>query len=473
VGDFTSWSHDLRVGADGAGVVAMAGAVPLRMLGDRSGLTAALSRALARVDFFPVHDRGRVLVDVATAIGCGARDIVDVEALRAQQQLFGPVASDTTAGRALAEVGQAGRARIAQARAAAREHVWALLPAGPPQLMIAGSHSMGEQVVLRVDASIVECHSRKEQAAGTYKGGFGHQPVGCWIDNTGELASLLLRPGSAAPNNAADLVMAIDEAINQVPAPYRSTLLVTSDTAGASHELIGWLDELNHAGNGMAVEYSIGWDIDAAVRAAIGMLHPDSWVPALDAVTGDPRDDMDVAEITALLAGWLADCGWPGDIRIFVRRRRLADAEQPTLFAMDGYKFSAFATNTVRLSAQLLDARHRAHARVEDDVRTTKDTGLGHMPSKSWQANLGWGQAICIAKDLLAWLRLLGGLPPDMARAEPKTLRYRLLSVPARLTRGQRRRWLRLPPHWPWSATLAAATEAIRRLPLPTPATPG
>lgn len=104
------WS---RVRADGDGVVAMAGAVPLRMLADQTGLTAALSQALTRADFQPVYDRGRVLVDVACAIGCGASDIVDVEALRAQEQLFGQVASDTTCGRALAEAGQAGRGQLA------------------------------------------------------------------------------------------------------------------------------------------------------------------------------------------------------------------------------------------------------------------------------------------------------------------------------------------------------------------------
>lgn len=102
-----------------------------------------------------------MLVDVATAIGCGARDIVDMEALRAQEQRFGPVASDTTAGRALGEIGQSSRARVADARADARSYVWALLPAGLPHLRVAGQYSMGEQVVLRVDASIVECHSRK------------------------------------------------------------------------------------------------------------------------------------------------------------------------------------------------------------------------------------------------------------------------------------------------------------------------
>jgi hypothetical protein len=292
-------------------------------------------------------------------------------------------------------------------------------------------------------------------------------PLGAWIDNTGELASLLLRPGNAAPNNAADLVMVIDEAIGQIPTPYRKRLLVTSDTAGASHELIGWLDQLNHTDNGMNVEYSIGWDITTEVRTAIGALHPESWVPALDAVTGEVRHDMDVAEITYLLVDWLATCGWPPDLRLFVRRRRLADGEQPTLFTLNGYKFSAFATNTTGLGHQLLDARHRQHARVEDEVRTTKDTGLDHFPSKFWDTNLGWAQAICIGVDLLAWLKLLGDLPPDLRRAEPKTLRYRLLHTPARITRGGRHRRLRLPAHWPWSAALAHAITTIARLPLP------
>jgi hypothetical protein len=82
--------------------------------------------------------------------------------------------------------------------------------------------------------------------------------------------------------------------------------------------------------------------------------------------------------------GWLAEAEH--------RRRALAAGEQPTLFTADGYKFSGFATATAAtagLSTQLLDARHRCHARVEDEARTTRDTGLGHLPSKSWNVNLG------------------------------------------------------------------------------------
>ena len=466
--DLTAWSADLRVTADGEGIVAWAGAVPVRMLADRTGLTGGLSQVLARGGFDPVHDRGRVLVDVATAIACGARDIVDVEALRAQGEVFGPVASDTTARRALDETGGRARAAIGRVRAAARKHVWALLPCGLPEARFAGGVCQAGMVVLRIDGSLVVAHSKKERAAPTFKKTFGHHPIGCWIDNTGELASLLLRPGNAGSNTATDLIGVLGEAITQVPTSYRQRLLITSDGAGASHDLINWCQRQNHAAD-RTVQYSIGFDVDADVRAAIGRLHAQRWQPGLDNTTGNLRDDIDVAEITDLLRERLTRTGWPKAMRVIVRRTKLAPGEQPTLFQLDGYKYSCFVTNTgPGLSIQLLDARHRAHARVEDRVRTSKDTGLGHLPSKSWTVNLAWCHAITVATDLLAWLKLLGCPDlPTLNKAEPATLRYRLLHVPARLVRHARIRWLRIPRGWPWATALTNAFDRIRALPQP------
>ena len=157
--------------------------------------------------------------------------------------------------------------------------------------------------------------------------------------------------------------------------------------------------------------------------------------------------------------------------RALMAHTKLAPGEQPTLFQLDGYKYSCFVTNTgPGLSIQLLDARHRAHARVEDQVRTSKDTGLGHLPSKSWTVNLAWCHAVAIATDLLAWLKLLGCPDlPALNKAEPATLRYRLLHVPARLVRHARIRWLRIPAHWPWANALTHAFDRIRTLPTPSP----
>jgi hypothetical protein len=108
--------------ADGTGVVGMVGVAALRMLADRTGLTAGLSRVLAKPGFNPIHDRGRVLTDVACSVAAGGVDLYDIEALRAHAQVFGPVASDTTALRALGEIGDVDLYRIDERRAAARAH---------------------------------------------------------------------------------------------------------------------------------------------------------------------------------------------------------------------------------------------------------------------------------------------------------------------------------------------------------------
>lgn len=121
--ELTGWSKDLRVAADGDGVVAMVGVAGLRMLADRAGLTAGISTVLTRPGFDPVHDRGRVLTDIACSIAAGGTDLYDIEALRAQAALFGPVAPDTTALRALGEISDGGPPYRRRAGGGSRAHV--------------------------------------------------------------------------------------------------------------------------------------------------------------------------------------------------------------------------------------------------------------------------------------------------------------------------------------------------------------
>lgn len=130
-----AWSKDLRVTTDGTGVVSHVGAALLRMLADRVGLTEALSSALSRRGWWPVHDRGRVLVDLAVMIADGGEAIGDIDALRHQSDVFGPVDSPATCCRALDEIDPARLRRIGRARAKVRARVWALLgqvPAARP-----------------------------------------------------------------------------------------------------------------------------------------------------------------------------------------------------------------------------------------------------------------------------------------------------------------------------------------------------
>ena len=186
------------------------------------------------------------------------------------------------------------------------------------------------------------------------------------------------------------------------------------------------------------------------------------WTAAVDA-DGDVREGGDVAEITNLMDL----TGWPAGMRLIVRRERPHPGAQLSLFEeADGWRYQVVATNTAVGQLAFLEARHRAHARVEDRIRHAKDSGLGRFPSRDFAINTAWAQLAAISADLIAWLRLLA-LTPELAKAEPKALRYRLLHVPAKLTTGGRRRRLRIPSNWPWAKAIVSAFAKIAAIPAP------
>jgi hypothetical protein len=210
------------------------------------------------------------------------------------------------------------------------------------------------------------------------------------------------------------------------------------------------------------VEYSIGFPVTQRIREALDRVPAAAWTPALDA-DGDIRDGGDVAEVT----GMLDLTGWPTGMRVIVRRERPHPGAQLTLFEeRDGWRYHAFVTNTTTGQLAYLEARHRAHARVEDRIRHAKVSGPGRFPSRDFAINTAWLAAVAIAADLVAWFRLLA-LGGQLARAEPKALRYRVLHVPARLAHGGRRRRLRIPTTWPWVDDIVAAFARIAAIPLP------
>lgn len=264
---FTAWSKDLRVTADGTGVVSHVGAALLRMLADRAGLTGTLSAGLARRGRWPAHDRGRVLVDLAVMIADGGEAICDIDLLRHQREVFGPVASDTTVWRVLDEIGVAQLRRIAEARAKVRTRMWKLF-GGPPAAKAAGRDIGAGIIVLDVDSTIVIAHSDKDGAAPTYKHSFGFHPILVTCDNTNELLAIKLRPGNAGANTAADHLDVLAQAIAQVPAAHRRQMLIRGDSAAATHAVLDWLNEQDNK-RGRRCEYSIGWSIGEAERAAI------------------------------------------------------------------------------------------------------------------------------------------------------------------------------------------------------------
>jgi len=278
----------LKVTADGRGVVSHAGTRLLADMAERSGLGADLSGAFAsKLKRSRRHAPGDVLVDLAVTLADGGECVSDLKVLRNQPGLFGEVASQPTAWRVLDSIDEATLAKLQAGRAASRARVWAagLAPA---------------KITLDFDATPVNVHSDKENAAPTYKRGFGYHPLLVFCDETSEALAGKLRPGGAGANTAADHVELLGAAIAQLPVVTRADdpaagmeVLVRADTAGATH---GFVDAIVAKG----FCFSIGLDITEAVRLAILSVPERAWQIPMTQDMAD-RDGAGVAEITAYL----------------------------------------------------------------------------------------------------------------------------------------------------------------------------
>lgn len=464
----TSSRPRLAVSSDGRGVVGHTGARLLADLAEATGLEAELSQALSpsrrRAGG---HNPGRVVVDLTVMLADGGETISDLAVLRDQAEVFGPVASPATAWRVLDAIDESALARIRAARAAARELAWAQhaeTRGAFPQAQAAGRPIPG--LVLDIDATIVLCHSEKQDATPTWKKTFGYHPLLCFLDNTGEAMAAILRPGRAGSNTAADHIEVLDAALAQIPDHHRhgEPILVRADTAGCTKAFLAHIRALRETG--VDIRFSVGAPIDEQVREAIKALPGRVWYPAIEA-DGQVRDGAEVAELTGLLYHHAA--GFPTGTRFLVRRERPHPGAQLSLFdTVEGYRHQVVATDTEPTAGPVtwIEARHRAHARVEDRIRCGKDSGFGRFPSRIFAINQAWLELALTGIDLVSWMKILL-LDGELAAAEPKKIRYRLLHVPARITRGARRVRLRIAEHWPWAKDLATAFQRLIALPRP------
>lgn len=446
----------VKVEGGGSGVVSHVGLHAVGAFADRLGVGGALSAALPwRGPGVPVHDRGKVQVQTALMLAGGGESCLDIEHLRVGADLFGPVASDTTVARMFSEITAGDRRAVAAALGPLRERVWSHTGA------LAGA----DPVLLDIDASLVEVHSEnKEQAAATFKRGFGFHPMFCFADATGETLAAVLRPGNAGANTVADHVTVLDQAIGQLPSavawghrPGDETALadrqvvVRADSAGCTE---GFLTACRERNVGFFVTARSNPQVTAAIFDAEGI--EQVWRPARGR-DGNARDDgAAVAELTCLIEDTK---GLPEGTRLIVRREPLHPGAQRSLFPSMEFRYWGFYTDQSGDPVDL-DATMRAHAHVEQHIARLKDSGLNRFPFTSFDANQAWLMTVALAADLLRWFQLLC-LTGTWTNARPKTLRWAILHTPGRLIHSARQRIVRIIDDWPGADVLLGAYHRI------------
>ncbi len=195
-------------------------------------------------------------------------------------------------------------------------------------------------------------------------------------------------------------------------------------------------------------QFSLVLTKNSAVNAAITAIGEDQWTPVRypgavrDPDTGEWISDAEVAEISYTAFASTKD---RTTARLIVRR--VKDARYPdALFPV--WRYHPFFTNSTEPVADA-DITHRKHAIIETVFADLIDGPLAHIPSGKFGANFAWVLCAAIAHNLLRTAGILAG--GRLGRARGSTLRRKIITIPARLARPQRRPILHLPRCWPWA----------------------
>lgn len=335
-----------------------------------------------------VHHPAKVVTDLAVTLALGGDCLADAAVVRSEPGLCGRVGSEATISRTLTGLAaDADRvlAVIAGARRVARARAWELAGGRAPNY----AASADNPVIVDLDATLITAHSDKEEARPTFKRGYGFHPLAAFVDHGpdggGEPLAMMLRPGNASSNTAADHIAVTKDALKQLPGVDSSRpgrkVLIRTDGGGGTKEYVNWLAK-------RGVSYSIGFTLPAATPDIYRVIPEAAWQPAVNA-DHELRDGADVVEVTDLLAHQGLLSGWPSGMRIIVRRERPHPGAQLRFDDVDGFRLTAFATNTIRGQLADLELRHRRRARCEDRIRISKDTGLANLPSASSRTGSG------------------------------------------------------------------------------------
>jgi hypothetical protein len=428
-------------------LVSCAGLVPVMSLAAQTGLWRLLEEkvhiAEPRIKSGSANPAPKLATLVAgMCVGADSIDDLDVVRSGGMKTLFDGVYAPSTIGTLLREF-TFGHAR--QLESVLREHLVTLCQRAD---LLAGAT---QRVFIDIDSLLRPVYGHAKQGAS-----YGHtkiagkqvlrkglSPLATTVSTAGGapvIAGMRLRAGKTGSGKGAGRMVA--QAISTVRAAGADgPILVRGDSAYGNRAVVG---SCLRAG----AQFSLVMTRNAAVDRAIATIDEHAWTPVAypgavrDPDTGEWISDAEVAEID-----YTAFASTKDAITARLVVRRVKDARyRDALFPV--WRYHPFFTNTDLPVAQA-DITHRQHAIIETVFADLIDGPLAHMPSGRFGANSAWVLCAAIAHNLLRTTGVLAGAPHRVARAA--TLRRRIITVPARLARPQRRPILHLPTHWPWA----------------------
>jgi Transposase DDE domain group 1 len=428
-------------------LVSCAGLVPVMTLAERTGLSDLLAHNVHITETRIRAGAANPAPKLATLIAgmcAGADCIDDVDVLRSggMKTLFGGVYAPSTIGTLLREF-TFGHAR--QLESVLRQHLSALCAHVD---LLPGATG---RVFVDIDSLLRPVYGHAKQGAS-----YGHtkiagkqilrkglSPLVTTIhtpDSAPVIAGMRLRAGKTHSGKGAGRM--ISQAISTARAAgLAGQLLVRGDSSYGNRSVV---KACVRAG----AQFSLVMTRNTAIDRAIAAIEESAWTPVrypgavCDPDTGEWISDAEVADI-----GYTAFASTKDRITARLVVRRVKDARfRDALFPV--WRYHPFFTNSDEPTADA-DITHRGHAIIETVFSDLIDGPLAHMPSGRFGANSAWVLCAAIAHNLLRAAATLAG--PTHAVARGATLRRKIVNIPARLTRPQRRTVLHLPSHWPWA----------------------
>jgi hypothetical protein len=459
-------SHRFAAGAavfDEENLVSLAGLVPVMRLAEQTGLVEALAEKVSitapRIRSGSANPAPKLATLIA-GMCAGADSIDDVDVLRSggMKTVFDRVYAPSTIGTLLREF-TFGHGR--QLESVLAGHLSRLCQRVD---LLPGAH---ERVFIDIDSLLRPVYGDAKQGAS-----YGHtkiagkqilrkglSPLATTISTDAAapvIAGMRLRAGKAGSAKGAGRMVAQAIATARA-AGGTGQILVRGDSAYGTRAVVG---ACRRAG----ARFSLVLTKNRAVARAITSIPDDAWTPVnypgavRDPDTGQWISDAEVAEI-----GYTAFASKPDRVtaRLIVRRVKDA-ARQDELFPV--WRYHPFFTDSTEPTAQA-DITHRRHAVIETVFADLIDGPLAHIPSGRFGANSAWVLCAAIAHNLL---RAAGALAsPVLGKARAATLRRKIIAIPARFARPQRKPVLHLPAHWPWAAAWQRLWHATTLTPGP------